>query len=298
MLTPLTPKDIRRVRYQELIFVIDLESSSGHNRRCVGRNLDKTSGDIIGIGAACMVMNEDNEVECLESRRWCLCRPDDGTRPEKEEDLRTWDRTVFSKDCLKHFWEKDEGAIKALPELVYDGPADLSREEAEKAALLELVECGRKWRKYAKANKYKYRLVSDCAVFDFGNTDQMILEYLPETKGMLHIGNWNGSVRCITSKEETILGVVDNYWRRNKKKTGSNDITVRLHELYGVPKGKFEHTHLPDDDAKNTGWRYLTAVAIENGVYTLNTKLVEEGSWDDLALSHKKSKLEKNKDGQ
>jgi len=262
----------------ELVWTVDLESGSGHNRRFPGREPDSTSGDIVAIGTAFMVFDYDtNEVKCLQTLRWDLYRP--SAEP---------DASLFSVDCWTHFWNKegkdDEGnripplSETLLPKLKDPLIGTLTRVQSERRAVEELLDTAKHWRAHAKKHGYKFRLVSDCASFDFGNLDAMILEHLPDTRGSMHAGGWNGAVRCCTSAEEAILRLVDNHWyRRVKRKGESSDITARLHQLYGVPPSPFPHTHCPDADARNIGWRYLTACAIGNGVYERNNARVEQG---------------------
>jgi len=285
-------EDPERIVYAplELIFVIDLESSSGHNRRVPGRDIDSTTGDIIGIGAAWMFFDySKKEVVVLEKMRFPLYRPcGDEPKPTDPKALREWDFTIFSDDCWTNFWNKpdeldEDGNIirrygkSILPKLIDTKMNERSRVEGEKQAIGAILEHAEYWKNHAKENGLKYRLVSDCSSFDFGNIDAMILEHFPDTRGTLHVGGWNGAARSVTTKEETILGLVDNHWYRRHKVSGveNTDNTVRLHHLFDVPPSKFTHTHLPDEDAVSIGWRYLTARAIENGVYTLKEDRVE-----------------------
>jgi len=281
-------KEVIRYYPNELIFVIDIESSCGWNRRFPGRELDESSGDIIGIGAAWMFFDyEENKVKCLDTFRGCLYRPQIDPITGKERiifntDIKTTegcdlDRTIFSNGCYTNFWNYDEDAKKALPLLVSDNVDKQTREEAEKEVISNLYTKAEYWKTYAEEHNYKYRLVSDCASFDFGNIDQMIVEHLPGKKGTLHVGGWNGSVRCANTKQETILKLVDPHWQsRRKSKKENSDITVRLQQLYSIPESIYKHNHFPEEDAKNIGWRYLIGCAIENGVYTLNEDLVEQ----------------------
>lgn len=272
----------------ELVCSIDLESSSGYNRRTSLRHPDKTSGDIIGIGMALMFFDyEEKSAKVFDKQLFKLYHPQkdaDGNErivfndvdPKKDKHYDEH-RTIFSRDCYENFWSKDEGARKALPQLINNSDEN-HRSASETIAIRSLVEIIKKWKKIAKENGYKFRYVSDNASFDFGNIDAMIVDYLPGQCGTLHLGGWNGAVRCATTKEETLLGLVDNHWMRRVKDRDveNTDITVRLHQLYGVPESPFEHTHMPDADAVNIGWRYLITKAIEDGAYTLKTEIVEK----------------------
>lgn len=282
---------------------VDIESSSGHNMRPEKRVVDSTSGDIIGIGAALMTFDYKKK-ECvvhdnLLIKLYCPTKIKDlkkkFPRVLTKKDLETLktnkhfytrmkDSTLFSEDCYNNFWGRDEGAKKALPLLeISSEEKKLFRTEREKKAIEKLVKFLDDAVNWSVENGYKPRLLSDNASFDFGNIDQLILRYLPDTKGSLHSGgSWMGAVRCVTSKEETILGIRDHFWMRRiknrineKGEKESSDITARLHYIHGVPECTFDHTHLPDDDAKNIGWRGLIVQAIEDGVFPLIEERVE-----------------------
>jgi hypothetical protein len=285
---------------------IDIESSSGHNMRPEKREIDSTSGDIIGIGAALMTFDYKKK-ECvvhdnLLIKLYCPKKvkgtnekiPYVATKKHFQHVGKkpTEDYTIFSEDCYNNFWGRDEGAKKALPllEISKKERKTLFRNDREKKAIKKLVKFLDDAVNWSVENGYKPRLLSDNASFDFGNIDQLILKYLPDTKGTLHSGgSWMGAVRCVTSKEETILGIRDYFWMRRiknriineKGEKESSDITARLHYIHGVPECTFDHTHLPDDDAKNIGWRGLIVQAIEDGVFPLIEERVETPP-DDL----------------
>jgi hypothetical protein len=249
---------------QEVAFSIDLESGSGHNQSFPGREPDETTGDIIGIGAAVVAFN--NETKEFEIWDTFL------------ERLRREGLSVISKDCFDNFWNRDKEAKIAFPKLIVDKEDHIhSRDFLEKHAVTRLLQFATRWRNECKEQGYKFRSVSNCGSFDFGNIDYMIMRHLPGTKGTLHIGGgWNGAVRCVTSKEETLLGMVDTHWtRRQKAKGESYDITERVRQLYGVPAFPAVHDHMPDNDAVVHACRYLMVKAIEDGVFTLNEDLIE-----------------------
>lgn len=249
---------------QEVAFSIDLESGSGYNQSFPGRKPDETTGDILGIGAAVVAFN--NETKEFEVWDTFL------------ERLRREGLSNISKECFDNFWNKIEGAKEAFPKLLVDKKDHVHpRGFLEEQAVTRLLQFATRWRNECVTQGYKFRSVSDNGPFDFGNIDYMIMRYLPGTRPTMFIGGGrNGAVRCVTSKEETLLGLVDTHWmRRQKAKGESDDITERVRALYGVPAFPAVHDHMPDNDAIVHACRYLTVKAIEDGVFTLNEDLVE-----------------------
>ena len=278
---------------QELVFCVDIESGSGENRRFPWREYDDTTGDVIGIGAAVAYYDyEKNEYVFPERFLAGLYRPGKGGKPAEVGSVKRGTSSskysIFNEDCWKYFWTKPEKlpsgkeiipAEYVLPKLVDPNRKEMSREESERKAINELRKFVIKWNENSKEMGFKFRLVTDCAPFDYGLIDQMNWEHCPNEKGILKWGSsWNGAVRCVTTREEALLGLVDNHWmRRSKTEPGeSDDITMRLHKLYGVGPPPFEHDHLPNNDAAFQCWRYLVSKNIEDGIYKLNTDLVEK----------------------
>jgi hypothetical protein len=142
-----------------------------------------------------------------------------------------------------------------------DGKPIRTQQDAEIDALDKLIYFVQKWEVKAEQDKALLKRCSDNVIYDIGSINAMVAQYRPDIPQMPY--SWTtGKYGTLFDVHQTQRGLllahdpqwVTKYWGLKKA----------IEATWEVPKKRFEHTHLPHEDAYTIAFdlQVLEAIAL------------------------------------